>query len=451
MMKPNKIGSKIIVSYFIILLIGFVVTIMCHNLLAQRYLEKEARAELRKEVRYIANILNKIPLADKDVKEKLLTRRELKIAGRLIDSKMIVFNKNRRVIYSNLNLKNIDRKKILRLIKSQNGKLEGYISEKLPILTQKGDIKGHIFLMMELKELKAVDELMKRTRIISFTVAGIVAIIIGIFLQMSMTKPIKQLMNHMTNFSLKEHKEDFYIKTGDEIEELSLCFSSLTNRLKRYDLQQKMFLQNTSHELKTPLMSIQGYAEAIKDGVVEGQEMEESLEIIMGECQRLKKTVEEITYLTKLENVEETFQLKDRCMEEILNAALKSIKPLADEKNIKIHVEGDFGFKGFYDEDKIKRVWINLLGNGIRYAKENIVVKSLSHSKYVEIMVSDDGEGFKSGEEQKVFDRFYKGQNGNTGLGLAITKAIVEGHKGEITAYNHKSGGAVFAMKLPKS
>ncbi|MBF8982378.1 HAMP domain-containing histidine kinase [Lutibacter sp. B2] len=449
MIKFKTIGSKLLITYFIILFVAFIVMMLSYNVLSQRYFMKEAKNQMRIEGITIARTLEKSKLKKNGIGEKVVVKKELKVAGRLITSKIIVCNKDRKIIYTNW--ESLNREELRRIIRTKDTTLEGYITEKVPMKTPNGDIKGYVFLMMELKELEAMNEIMKTTRILSFTVAGFVAIIIGMAFQKGLTRSIKELMETMTTFSLKDFPEDFQLKTGDEIEELSLCFSSLVNKLKQYDSQQKIFLQNTSHELKTPLMSIQGYAEAIKDGIVEGQEMQESLDIIMNECQRMKKTVEEITYLTKLENFEEIFQLEEYAMMELIQSALKSIKPLADEKKIKIELEGKFDYKGFYDGDKIKRGMINILSNAIRYTKKNILIQSFTHHKYCEIYIIDDGEGFKAGEEKKIFDRFYKGNKGNTGLGLAITKAIIEGHKGEIIAYNHESKGAVFKIKVPRS
>lgn len=449
MIKFKTIGSKLLITYFIILFVAFIVMMLSYNVLSQRYFVKEAKNQMIIEGTTIAKTLEKSKLKKIGIGERVLAKKELKVAGRFITSKIIVFNKDKKIIYTNF--QSLNREELRKVIREKDTPLEGYITQMVPMKTPNGHIKGYVFLMMELKELKAMNRIMKTTRILSFTVAGFVAIMIGIIFQKGLTRPIKELMETMTTFSLKDFPEDFRLKTGDEIEELSLCFSSLVNKLKQYDNHQKIFLQNTSHELKTPLMSIQGYAEAIKDGIVEGEEMQESLDIIMSECQRMKKTVEEITYLTKLENCEEVFQGEEYNMMDLIQSALKSIKPLADEKKIKIELEGNFDYKGFYDGDKIKRGMINILSNAIRYSEKNILIQSFIHHKYCEMCIIDDGEGFKSGEENKVFDRFYKGDKGNTGLGLAITKAIIEGHNGEIIAYNHEFKGAVFKIKLPRS
>jgi signal transduction histidine kinase len=253
----------------------------------------------------------------------------------------------------------------------------------------------------------------------------------------------------MNHFTVKGSISDIDISTGDEIEELAKCFNSMANNLKTYDDRQKAFLQNTSHELKTPLMSIQGYAEAIKDGVVQGAEVEPSLDIIIEESQRLKQVVEDIIYLTRLENFEDRFNFTRTNMKEIIAQAIQTIKPLMEEKNISINIGTGINFIGNFDKEKLIRAFINVLGNCTRYARSSILIQGKEIYGGVEIYIQDDGPGFKVGEADKIFDRFYKGDSGGTGLGLAIGQNIIVGHGGSIAAFNNNSGGAVFKIFIP--
>ena len=182
-------------------------------------------------------------------------------------------------------------------------------------------------------------------------------------------------MKYMIEFSLNKPQKQLLIKTGDEIEKLALCFHKLAEKLRNYDEYQKKFLQNTSHELKTPLMSIQGYAEAIKDGVVEGKEAEESLDIIIEESQRLKKVVEEIIYLTKLENADDTFELTYFKIGLLAEGVVKSLKALAAEKQIDVEIKGDLETGGYFDEGKLRRALINIIANCLRYAKRKVIIE----------------------------------------------------------------------------
>jgi signal transduction histidine kinase len=446
-MVKVRIGTKLLITYFVLLVITFSVTALSYDFLSRRYLINETRKQLKTEGRLIADTLKNAPLSDADIREKLLQRRDLNIAGRFIDARVIVLNRDRKLIYTNLEA--ADRGVILKLSELQDKAAEGYVTERLPIISPKGELKGHVFLLTRIKDINSLNLLMRRTQILSFLIAGLVALSIALFFERSLTGPIQKLMARMVNFSLKDYKGEPDIKTGDEIEELASCFNKMAEKLKRYDEQQKRFLQNTSHELKTPLMSIQGYAEAIKDGVVEGREMEESLDIIIAQSQRLKKIVEELIYLTKLENVEETFNLQRNNIGKIIEKAVKSIRPLTDEKGIEVSILGEFDYDGMYDWEKLERAFINLLGNAVRYAENRITVKADTTGSKIQIEVIDDGPGFTDGEEHRVFDRFYKGHKGGTGLGLAITKAIIEGHRGEISAFNNKPAGAVFRVILP--
>jgi signal transduction histidine kinase len=100
------------------------------------------------------------------------------------------------------------------------------------------------------------------------------------------------------------------------------------------------------------------------------------------------------------------------------------------------------------DEEKLKRAFINLLGNALRYAESMIEVIGFKQNDLAIIEIKDDGKGFSPGEETKVFDRFYSGYSGGTGIGLAITKVIIEGHNGTITALPNTPKGAIFQIRL---
>jgi len=235
----------------------------------------------------------------------------------------------------------------------------------------------------------------------------------------------------------------------DEISELGQSFNQMIKKIHALDEEQKRFLQNTSHELKTPLMSIQGYAEAIKDGIVTGDKVDSSLNIIIEESQRLKKTVYEIIYLTKLENANEKFSFENKDLASSIEKSIISVQSLASDKNIYIKNEVEKDTIVSIDEDKLIRVLINILGNAIRYTNKLIIINSICTSKHIELFIIDDGNGFEAGVENKIFERFYKGKDGSTGLGLTICKTIVGKHGGSISAYNKSPHGAVFKIILP--
>ncbi|MFZ5946294.1 MAG: ATP-binding protein [Bacillota bacterium] len=405
---------------------------------------------MQREGLLIAEALGKIPLKDVNIRDVVSARRELKVLDRFIESKVIVINSERKVLYTNL--EQGDRKVIGNLIQ-QNEKSDskGFVIARIPVKNTNGSVKAHVILLTYDKDIKNIGGIFRRTQLLSIMIAGLTALVVGGLFGRSMTKPLAQLKAGMAKFSMMHPVKIQGINTGDEIEELAGSFNKMVEKLKSYDEQQKRFLQNTSHELKTPLMSIQGYAEAIKDGVVVGTDLEESLEIIIEESQRLKRVVEDLVFLTKLENAEDIYHYTHQEVGDLAQRAAKSLKSLADEKGVSINIYGDLKTMGNFDGDKLKRALINIIGNGLRYAEKQININIKNKDTFFEIIISDDGPGFKNGEEKKIFERFYKGELGLTGLGLAITKAIIEGHKGCLEAYNGTPNGAVFRITIPIS
>jgi signal transduction histidine kinase len=445
----NKIGRKILTTYFALLLCVFLITDVTFTFLSGRYLINETSTQLQSEGQRVASILGTLPLKDAELKDKISNvRRTIKIAGRFVDAELVIFNKDGKVLYKDV--EDVDKRLIELIYNSPSSRVKGYVSRIVPIVGKNNELKGNILLFTRVKNVYALNVLLRRTQFISFGIATIIALIIGLLFAEKLVKPLKQLTLKLERFSSNRTLDAKAIRTGDEIEELDRCCIEMAGRIKQYDEKQIRFLQNTSHELKTPLMSIQGYAEAIKDGVVEGKEAEESLDIIIQQSQRLKKTVEDIIYLTKLESADEKFSYEECCIWDIFDSAVRSVKPLAEEKGIKLVYDSQIEYSGYFDGEKLTRALINILGNGIRYAKSTIEIKVADCGDHIRLLISDDGAGFKDAEESKLFDRFYKGEKGNIGLGLSITKAIIEGHGGRIKAYSGDTGGAVFEITLPK-
>lgn len=445
--KRGKIGKKLILSYMLVLIIAFLVVGITFKVFMTNFLLSQAKQELKREGERIAETLSHIPFQRERIQERLSSNKSLRILGRHIDAGIIVLDNDYKVLYTSFN--NSDKGIVSKIRNQKEAEKRGYVVVRTPI-EKKGRTMGLVALVAEVKELKGLNRIRFSMLMISFLIAAVVALIVSMFFERSLVKPIMKLRNEINRFSIKEFKE-IDIKTNDEIEELAGTFNSMARKLKGYDQQQRRFLQNASHELKTPLMSIQGYAEGIKDGVIEGDEVQESLDIIIDESQRLKKLVEQIIYLTRLENAGEVFELKEADINEIAESAIKSVKALAIDTDIDIEIETDGKGFGYYDVEKMKRVFINLVGNAIRYAQKRILVSIRDMGNYKLIEVIDDGAGFKNGEDKKIFERFYKGEKGGSGIGLAITRAIVKGHNGTISAYNHEELGAVFKIELKKT
>ena len=204
------------------------------------------------------------------------------------------------------------------------------------------------------------------------------------------------------------------------------------------------YFQNTSHELKTPIMSIQGYAEGIATGVL--TDHEKAAGVIMAQSDRMSELVEEILVLSKMDSgyadrTREVINVSD-----LLCDCLNRICEQAAQKGIElqVHLPEELWILG--NEPQLERAFGNILSNGIRYARGLIRVEAFRERKWIRVEISDDGNGIAPEDLPHIFDRFYKGTGGQHGIGLAITREIVALHKGRIRVYSRN--GAQFCVWL---
>jgi len=322
------------------------------------------------------------------------------------------------------------------------------VAVEFPVIRGTDQSKASLILYSQLDILTQLNYSILGILVFAGGIGAIVSLFAGIFATRYAVDPLKQLKERARELAGRNFDSKLEIKTGDEIEELADTFNDMAGQLAEYDRAQKEFFQKSSHELKTPLMSIQGYAEALKDGIIPADEKEQSLDIIIKESGRMKKLVDQFIYLSKMESPNEKYNFDELSLEEAVNEAIHAVQSLALEKNIEINTS--FESSGTLieaDPEKIHRLLLNLLSNALQYA-ENTITVTLKEGM---IHIEDDGPGFEPEQLKNIFDPFScKTGNGGSGLGLAISRAIVEKHGGSISAKNNgESGGAEIRVSLP--
>lgn len=222
---------------------------------------------------------------------------------------------------------------------------------------------------------------------------------------------------------------------------------NLGRRIEQSQEAQRRFFQNSSHELKTPLMAIQGYAEGIQAGVIDPSK---SSAVILEESDRMTKLVDEILSISKIDAHRLSLNKSVVDVREILYDCLRSVEGIQAEAQASADI--DFSSSPVYikcDEDQLARAFTNVIVNAIRHCNGKIYLTCKENGKNCIVKVSDNGDGLSQDDIPHIFDRFYTGKNGNTGIGLALTAEIIKLHKGSVTAYNDENG-AVFEIRLPK-
>lgn len=310
---------------------------------------------------------------------------------------------------------------------------------------------------INIHDKEQIDSLIYITRkICGFAILNIViisAVLVRINLK-NIFRPIEQINEATKKVALGEYDIELETKREDEIGELTNNFNKMTRGLKSTENLQKEFINNVSHEIKTPVSSIEGFAKFLKDKNLTDEEREEYANIIIEEAKRLENLTGKILKLSKLNNQEIITNKQEIEVAEQIRKAISLLEPKWSKKDIKINVSLEEKiFLG--DEDLIFQVWVNIIDNAIKFSNEgeNIDIKVYEKDSNINVEIKDHGIGMKEEELEKVYDRFYQIDRSHSkegsGLGLAIVKRIVELSEGKIEIKSKENKGTTVIVKLP--
>lgn len=233
----------------------------------------------------------------------------------------------------------------------------------------------------------------------------------------------------------------------DELNELAGSIADASDKIIRYDSAQKSFLQNASHEIRTPLMSIRGYAEGIERNMF--PDPAKAAGVVNDESIRLSKLLDELLMISRIDNGNYDASFECVSLKGVMMELGQSIKGLSirNDKEFEIRLPDDDHIIR-YNETLFSQMVMNPVANAFRYAENKVEMYVKESDGVVCICIKDDGPGISEEDLPHVFERFYKGRDGQTGLGLAIAETATEALGGEITAANSEKG-AVFTIKIP--
>lgn len=451
----SKIGKKIVVSYLIIVLftvgISMGITKMnFSNKLNAKIIQdlnmaaNDMKTEIENELLNVSLALNK----EATLYDVFPNNRLFFSSYQFSTTNFVIQDKEKKTIFESWKIKEGEE------FYNTSDKTKKFFEMERTIKTpNKKAVAGYLLVIGEKEELGVINSLINAASFIGLAISLFCAVLLALFFERTFIRPINKLKRNIQAFSLEGNNTWEEIRTQDEISDLNDEFKKMAENMIHYDQNQKVFFQNTSHELKTPLMSIQGYAEAIRDNVIPQEDVQESLDIIIDETNKLTHTVDTIVYMTKLENPTEKVdknRVQSLDMRDFVNEVLYKFKFSADEKSVVLHNNVEDNIFHRVDEEYMFRIINNLISNSLRYAKSLISIEGYHQGNELVLKVVDDGQGFDKAEIDRVFDRFFKGEGGNTGLGLSIVKSTVKQLKGSVRAYNPESGGACVEVRLPR-
>jgi len=311
--------------------------------------------------------------------------------------------------------------------------------------------------------------------LVQFLLAGLAAFVISTLLAYLIARSIARPLQRITLATEKIAKGDYDqqldITSPDEVRHLATSFNVMAQEVKASRQAQRDFVANVSHELKTPLTSIQGFSQAILDGTArDGEAQRHAAQVINDEAERMARLVNELLDLAKLDAGQIVMAQEPVDMGQLLRGCVEKLTPQAGQGGVELKL--DLGALPLLsgDNDRLAQVFTNLVDNALKHtpqggrvtvaAREAISQPARKGEKApprIEVSVADTGSGIPPEDLSRIFERFYqvdksrRRKGKGAGLGLAIAKEIVQAHGGQIKAESVVGVGTKFTVTLPAS
>lgn len=337
-------------------------------------------------------------------------------------------------------------------------------------LTSQLDNGYYLFLRTPLQSISESVKISNQFLILSGIIVGIISSILMFFISKNITRPILELSNIAKSMAEFDFSKKYDIKSNDEIGILGGSINTLSEQLEykiselksvniklQDDLEQKLkidemrkeFLSNVSHELKTPIALIQGYAEGLKDNIIEDEESKSYyIEVILDEADKMNTMVKKLLTLNQLEFGKNIINLSRFDIVDMVGCLINRNKVLTIPKNITVQFNHPNNLYVWADEFLIEEVFTNYMTNAINHVSGyNIIKIEIEKQENIaRISVNNTGSHISEEEQEKIWISFYKvdkartREYGGSGIGLSVVKAAMELHKQNYGVYNTEDG-----------
>ena len=289
--------------------------------------------------------------------------------------------------------------------------------------------------------------------------AALVAVVASAWLSARITRPIAEMTRASQAMARGEYGQRIEVRGRDEVADLARAFNQMAQQVDRSSRSMRQLIADVSHELKTPLTSIQGFSQALADGVAQDEaEARRAAGVVREEAERMRALVDDLLYLSRIESGELRLAAGPVDLDALAAAAARRFRYQAEQAGVALRLEaGGAAVSG--DGRRLEQVLANLLDNALRFAPAGSEVSVRTRREDgggAAVVVHNGGEPIPAADLPHIFDRFYQADRaraggGHSGLGLAIAGELAQAHGGTIGVRSSAAEGTAFTVRLPAS
>ena len=444
----KSIYSKLIFGFFITIVASFSVAGFVSLRLNDQQIESTVEEDLITTNDYVSKVISNINIENRDDIIDLYAKSTEMAITCYSSSEGYVAYGNKKY--------NPTPEQIMAMFKSTNNELSFKHHNEVLAYGTKNMINGQEYYIYVQKDTSGQKSAIANSAILILGCVFLTGSIVFLVIADIIVKPLTRLTNAIKELSNGNYNVRVDNVGQDEISKLNQGFNQMARQLAKQDETRQKFISDISHEFQTPLTSIQGFANILKEEDLPKEQRVKYANIILYNSKRLSSLAKNMLQLTLLDREEIELELTNYSLVEQMNRVISTQENQAMEKNIEIVFEmpkKEIFIEG--DEQRLEQVWTNIISNAIKYTNEGglITITMKKNSKDIEVSIEDTGIGMSKEVVSHIFERFYredKARNveGN-GLGLAIVKSIVDLHHGKIDILSQVDVGTNFIVRLP--
>ncbi|WP_276929913.1 sensor histidine kinase [Herbinix luporum] len=460
---------RLILCYLISVVMVFILVNTYGMTLLKNKLKKDQINLLYKEASLIANAYRGNIFVENNLDDDLAS--QFKSIDTYLNIRVWIVNREGRIIADSsnvnnpldVNLNDLDPQFLIKTL-SENTMFKNIFREPMLSVIYRVDynfrLRGYIVLHSPMSEIQDRANMYLDVINICFLIFFPLLFLIFIYIYYITARPLKKLMKAAMEYSSGNYTYKLNIKGPNEYRDLGAAISYMAEEISMLDDYQKKFVANISHDFRSPLTSIKGYAEAILDGTIPTDMQDRYLNIILFETERLNKLTSSLLELNRFESRSALLDIVSFDINLVIKKTAESFEGACRSKKITLNLV--FSSTETYvdaDMSKIQQVLYNLIDNAIKFSHNNSKIKVSTEEKGEKVFVSvkDYGIGIPKDSIKKIWDRFYKTDASRgkdkkgTGLGLSITKEIIQAHNENINVVSTEGVGTEFIFSLPKT